>query len=190
MLFRSQGLCPFHNEKSPSFSVSPTKQFYHCFGCGAHGSAIGFLMEHAGMSYVEAIEDLARSTGLTVPREERNPQDIARQKQALALSEVMSPAAEWYKQQLKASPRAIEYLKKRGLSGEIAKRFGLGYAPDNWQGLESVFGSYANDDLAKVLVEAGMVIQAEAKRYDRFRDRIMFPIRNPKGQVKIGRAHV
>ena len=178
-----QGLCPFHNEKSPSFSVSPTKQFYHCFGCGAHGSAIGFLMEHAGMSYVEAIEDLARSTGLTVPREERKPQDIARQKQALALSEVMSPAAEWYKQQLKASPRAIEYLKKRGLSGEIAKRFGLGYAPDNWQGLESVFGSYANDDLAKVLVEAGMVIQAEAKRYDRFRDRIMFPIRNPKGQV-------
>ena len=178
-----QGLCPFHNEKSPSFSVSPTKQFYHCFGCGAHGSAIGFLMEHAGMTYVEAIEDLARSTGLTVPREERRPQDIARQKQALALSEVMSPAADWYKQQLKASPRAIEYLKKRGLSGEIAKRFGLGYAPDNWQGLESVFGSYADEELAKVLVEAGMVIQAEAKRYDRFRDRIMFPIRNPKGQV-------
>lgn len=178
-----QGLCPFHNEKSPSFSVSPSKQFYHCFGCGAHGSAIGFLMEHVGMSYVDAIEDLARSVGLNVPKEERRPQDIARQKQALALSEVMSPAADWYKQQLKSSSRAIEYLKKRGLSGEIAKRFGLGYAPDGWQGLEAVFGTYSNDTLASVLVEAGLVIQAEAKRYDRFRDRIMFPIRNPKGQV-------
>ena len=178
-----QGLCPFHNEKSPSFSVSPTKQFYHCFGCGAHGSAISFLMEHSGLTYVDAIEDLARSAGLTVPHEERRPQDLAKQKQALALSEVMSPAADWYKQQLKATPRAIEYLKNRGLSGEIAKRFNLGYAPDSWQGLEAVFGSYGEDTLAHVLVEAGLIIQAAAKRYDRFRDRIMFPIRNTKGQV-------
>ena len=178
-----QGLCPFHNEKSPSFSVSPTKQFYHCFGCGAHGSAISFLMEHSGLTYVDAIEDLARSAGLTVPHEELRPQDLAKQKQALALSEVMSPAADWYKQQLKATPRAIEYLKNRGLSGEVAKRFNLGYAPEAWQGLEAVFGSYGEDTLAHVLVEAGLIIQAEAKRYDRFRDRIMFPIRNTKGQV-------
>ena len=178
-----QGLCPFHNEKSPSFSVSPTKQFYHCFGCGAHGSAISFLMEHSGLTYVDAIEDLARSAGLVVPHEERRPQDLAKQKQALALSEVMGPAADWYKQQLKVTPRAIEYLKNRGLSGEIAKRFNLGYAPDAWQGLEAVFGAYGEDTLAHVLVEAGLIIQSEAKRYDRFRDRIMFPIRNTKGQV-------
>jgi DNA primase len=178
-----QGLCPFHNEKSPSFSVSPTKQFYHCFGCGAHGSAISFLMEYSGLTYVDAIEDLARSAGLVVPREERRPQDIAKQKQAIALSEVMAPAADFYKQQLKATPRAIEYLKKRGLSGEIAKRFGLGYAPESWQGLEAIFGSYSDDALANVLVEAGLIIQSESKRYDRFRDRIMFPIRNTKGQV-------
>lgn len=178
-----QGLCPFHNEKSPSFSVSPTKQFYHCFGCGAHGSAISFLMEHSGLTYVDAIEELARSAGLTVPREERRPQDIAKQKQAIALSEVMGPAADWYKQQLKVTPRAIDYLKGRGLSGEIAKRFNLGYAPDSWQGLEAVFGSYSEDAIANVLVEAGLIIQSDAKRYDRFRDRIIFPIRNPKGQV-------
>jgi DNA primase len=178
-----QGLCPFHNEKSPSFSVSPTKQFYHCFGCGAHGSAISFLMEHSGLTYVDAIEELARSAGLTVPREERRPQDIAKQKQAMALSEVIGPAADWYKQQLKVTPRAIDYLKGRGLSGEIAKRFNLGYAPDSWQGLEAVFGAYSEDALANVLVEAGLIIQSDTKRYDRFRDRIMFPIRNPKGQV-------
>ena len=178
-----QGLCPFHNEKSPSFSVSPTKQFYHCFGCGAHGSAISFLMEHSGLTYVDSIEELARSAGLTVPREERRPQDLAKQQQAIALSEVMSPAADWYKQQLKQNTRAIDYLKGRGLSGEIAKRFNLGYAPESWQGLEAVFGSYTQDSIANVLVEAGLIIQSEAKRYDRFRDRIMFPIRNPKGQV-------
>jgi DNA primase len=178
-----QGLCPFHNEKSPSFSVSPTKQFYHCFGCGAHGSAISFLMEHSGLTYVDAIEELARSAGLTVPREERRPQDLAKQQQAIALSEVMSPAADWYKQQLKLNTRAIDYLKGRGLSGEIAKRFNLGYAPESWQGLEAVFGAYSQDSIANVLVEAGLIVQSEAKRYDRFRDRIMFPIRNPKGQV-------
>jgi len=178
-----QGLCPFHNEKSPSFSVSPIKQFYHCFGCGAHGSAISFLMEHSGLTYVDAIEELARSAGLTVPHEERRPQDLAKQQQAVALSEVMSPAADWYKQQLKLNTRAIDYLKGRGLSGEIAKRFNLGYAPDSWQGLEAVFGPYSQDTIANVLVEAGLIIQSEAKRYDRFRDRIMFPIRNPKGQV-------
>ncbi|WP_108507909.1 DNA primase [Polynucleobacter acidiphobus] len=185
-----QGLCPFHQEKSPSFSVSPTKQFYHCFGCGAHGSAIGFMMEYSGQSYVDAIEDLARSVGLTVPREERNVRDVIAQKQALALGEVMTIASDWYSQQLKGSQRAIDYLKGRGLTGEIAKRYGLGYAPDGWQGLEAVFDSYSKDETAKLLIEAGLIIQGEGtdnqgktKRYDRFRDRIMFPIRNPKGQV-------
>jgi len=184
-----QGLCPFHSEKSPSFSVSPTKQFYHCFGCGAHGSAISFLMEYSGLGYVDAIEDLARSAGLDVPREERTANDVARQQQAMALSEVMSSAADWYRQQLKGNTRAVEYLKGRGLTGEIAKRYALGYAPDGWQGLEAVFGTYANDEVAKTLVEGGLLIQGEqaegapAKRYDRFRDRVMFPIRNPKGQT-------
>lgn len=184
-----QGLCPFHNEKSPSFSVSPSKQFYHCFGCGAHGSAIGFLMEYSGLTYVEAIEDLARSAGLDVPKEERKPGQIAAMAQSIALTEVMERASQWYIQQLKNSPRAIEYLKGRGLSGEIAKRFGLGYVPDGWQGLAAVFGDYADDKVAKPLAEAGMLIQGEddgkanVKRYDRFRDRIMFPIRNSKGQV-------
>jgi len=185
-----QGLCPFHSEKSPSFSVSPTKQFYHCFGCGAHGSAISFLMEYSGLGYVDAIEDLARSAGLDVPREERTANDIARQQQNMALSEVMSAAADWYRQQLKVAPRAVEYLKGRGLTGEIAKRYALGYAPDGWQGLEAVFGTYANDEVAKTLLEGGLLIQSEqtdnnqiARRYDRFRDRIMFPIRNPKGQT-------
>lgn len=189
-----QGLCPFHSEKSPSFSVSPTKQFYHCFGCGAHGSAISFLMEYSGLGYVDAIEELARSAGLDVPREERSAADIAKQQRAMALSEVMSSAADWYRQQLKSSPRAIDYLKGRGLTGEIAKRYALGYAPDGWQGLEAVFGPYSNEEVTKTLVEGGLVIQGEqvegssdnksaVKRYDRFRDRIMFPIRNPKGQT-------
>ncbi len=185
-----QGLCPFHSEKSPSFSVSPTKQFYHCFGCGAHGSAISFAMEYSGLGYVDAIEDLARSAGLDVPREERTANDIARQQQTMALSEVMSSAADWYRQQLKVATRAVDYLKGRGLTGEIAKRYGLGYAPDGWQGLEVVFGSYANDEVAKTLLEGGLLVQSEqnetnqtTRRYDRFRDRIMFPIRNPKGQV-------
>ena len=184
-----QGLCPFHSEKSPSFSVSPTKQFYHCFGCGAHGSAISFLMEYSGLGYVDAIEDLARSAGLDVPREERTANDVARAQQAMALSEVRSSAADWYRQQLKGNTRAVEYLKGRGLTGEIAKRYALGYAPDGWQGLEAVFGPYTNDEVAKTLVEGGLLIQGEqaegapVKRYDRFRDRIMFPIRNPKGQT-------
>ena len=185
-----QGLCPFHQEKSPSFSVSPTKQFYHCFGCAAHGSAIGFMMEYSGLSYVDAIEDLARSAGLVVPREERSVRDVIKQKQAIALSEVMNMASDWYAQQLKVSQRAIDYLKGRGLTGEVAKRYALGYAPDGWQGLEAVFHSYSSNETAKILQEAGLMIQGEgndsqgnAKRYDRFRDRIMFPIRNPKGQV-------
>ena len=127
------GLCPFHGEKSPSFSVSPTKQFYHCFGCGANGNAISFLMEHAGMGFVEAVKELAQQVGLPVPEDDASPQDRARaqqqREQQLSLTELLEQAARGYQKQLKTTPRAVAYLKGRGLSGEIAKTFGLGYAP-------------------------------------------------------------
>ena len=178
------GLCPFHSEKSPSFSVSPTKQFYHCFGCGKNGNAIGFLMDHAGMNFVEAVKDLAGQYAMQVPEEDASPQDRARaaqqrEKQA-TLTDVLEKAGEAYRKHLKSSPRAIDYLKGRGLSGEIARQFGLGYAPEGWRSLASVFPSY--DD--PLLVESGLVIlnEDEDKRYDRFRDRVMFPIRNVKGE--------
>ncbi len=185
------GLCPFHGEKSPSFSVSPAKQFYHCFGCGKNGNAISFLMDHAGMSFIEAVEDLAQQYGLQVPQDDVSPQDRARAAQArqqqATLSSVLEKAGAAYIKHLKASPRAIDYFKGRGLSGAIAKTFGLGYAPEGWRSLASVFSDY-NDPL---LVESGLVITGEpgeenqageAKRYDRFRDRVMFPIRNVKGE--------
>ena len=182
------GLCPFHGEKSPSFSVSPTKQFYHCFGCGVHGNAIGFLMEHAGMGFVEAVHDLAGQYGLQVPEDDASPEERARaagqrQKQA-TLSEVLEKAGEAYRKQLRQSPGAIEYLKGRGVSGEVARQFGIGYAPAGWRSLASVFPEY--DD--PLLAESGLVIVGEAeeggeaRRYDRFRDRVMFPIRNVKGE--------
>ncbi|PNG55897.1 MULTISPECIES: DNA primase [unclassified Variovorax] len=182
------GLCPFHGEKSPSFSVSPTKQFYHCFGCGAHGNAIGFLMEHAGMGFVEAVNDLAGQYGLQVPEDDASPEERARaagqrQKQA-TLSEVLEKAGEAYRKHLRQSKTAVDYLKGRGLSGEIARQFGIGYAPPGWRTLASVFPDY--DD--PLLAESGLVIAGEAdensdgKRYDRFRDRVMFPIRNVKGE--------
>lgn len=184
------GLCPFHGEKSPSFSVSPTKQFYHCFGCGANGDAISFLMEHAGMSFMEAVKDLAQQTGLPLPEDDASPQDrerAAQQRQKqLTLTDVLEKAAHAYMKQLKASPRAVTYLKGRGLSGDIAKTFGLGYAPEGWRSLAGVFPNYTDP----LLVESGMVIEhadeigadGQTKRYDRFRDRIMFPIRNVKGE--------
>ncbi|HYD33401.1 MAG TPA: DNA primase, partial [Methylophilaceae bacterium] len=171
--------CPFHNEKSPSFTVSPTKQFYHCFGCGAHGTAIGFLMEHQGLSFVEAVQELAKSVGMIVPQEQRDT-DQPQQKVMLGLQEILQRASNYYRQELKKSPRAIEYLKGRGLSGKIAARFQMGYAPAGWQNLESVFDNYQ----AEALKTAGLVVENEqGRRYDRFRDRIMFPIHDQKGQV-------
>ncbi|MBK9160957.1 MAG: DNA primase [Nitrosomonadales bacterium] len=171
--------CPFHNEKSPSFTVSQAKQFYHCFGCGAHGTAIGFVMEHVGLGFVEAVEELARGVGLEVPRE-RTPAGEASRKIAPDLYEVMQTATRYYREQLKQSPRAIDYLKRRGLSGEVAARFGIGYAPDGWQNLAGAFPDYQNDTLN----ETGLVISGDdGKRYDRFRDRVMFPIINVRGQV-------
>ena len=181
------GLCPFHGEKSPSFSVSPTKQFYHCFGCGKNGNAISFLMDHAGMTFIEAVKDLAQQYGMQVPEEEGTPQDRQRaqeqREKQQTLTSVLEQAGDAYRKALRESERAITYFKGRGLSGEVAKQFGLGYAPEGWRSLASVFPHY--DD--PLLVESGLVISnaedgEEEKRYDRFRDRVMFPIRNIKGE--------
>lgn len=172
--------CPFHSEKSPSFTVSPTKQFYHCFGCGAHGTAIGFMMEYSGMGFVDAVKDLAQAVGMQVPEEPRSEQAQRRAEEGPDLHGVLLKAAQFYRNQLKDAPQAIEYLKKRGLSGEIAKKFGIGYALDAWQGLEQVFPDYAD----KALTAAGLVKQnEEGRRYDAFRDRIMFPIVDVKGNI-------
>lgn len=170
--------CPFHNEKSPSFTVSQSKQFYHCFGCGAHGTVIGFVMEHGGLGFVDAVEELASSAGMIVPSE--IPEQALHHKVAQDLYEVLQSATRYFRDQLKLSPLAIDYLKQRGLSGEIALRFGIGYAPEGWQNLRSIFANYQESSL----LEGGLVIENEdGKRYDRFRDRIMFPIVNMRGQV-------
>lgn len=183
-----KGLCPFHGEKTPSFIVSPSRQTYHCFGCGAHGDALRFVIEHRGLGFVDAVHELAQQAGLQVPEDDATPEERARAAQAKAqqasLSDVLARAAEHYRKQLKGSPRAVAYLKQRGLTGQVAANFGLGYAPEGWRGLASVFPAY--DD--PLLAESGLVIvqgedEAERKRYDRFRDRIMFPIRSVQGEV-------
>lgn len=183
------GLCPFHAEKSPSFSVSPSKQFYYCFGCGASGDAIRFLVEHTGMSFVDAVEDLAQRVGLQVPQEQVSPQERERRQKLserrLSLTEVLAKAAGFYRRQLRESPRAIAYLKRRGLTGEIAARFGLGWAPEGWHALQSAFENYED----RLLEDAGLVRTAgdeeggEARRYDWFRGRVMFPIRAVQGEI-------
>ncbi len=180
------GLCPFHGEKTPSFTVSPSKQFFHCFGCGKNGNAIGFLMEFTGAGFVEVVHDLAQQYGLPVPEDERSPAERARAaqetEQRASLTDVLARAADAYRQHLKSSPRAIDYLKRRGVSGAVARDFGLGYAPEGWRTLAGVFPDYADAQLQ----DSGLVIVGEDdddKRYDRFRDRIMFPIRDVKGQV-------
>ena len=178
-----QALCPFHNEKSPSFSVSPSKQFYHCFGCGAHGNAIGFLMEYSGLAYPEAIRALAEQYGIPVPETQRGEKPAGAEIPGLA--QRMNDALSYYRAELKKSRTAIEYLKGRGLSGEIAARYGLGYAPDGWQNLEAVFPDYATASLR----DTGLVIDSEpegdkkSRRYDRFRNRVMFPILDARGSV-------
>ena len=188
------GLCPFHAERSPSFSVTPSKGFYHCFGCGAGGDAIRFLVEHLGLSFVEAVRELAQAANMVVPEEQASPQERERQatlrQRRQSLGELLARAADFYRSQLKASPRAIEYLKGRGLSGVIAARFGLGFAPPGWRTLAGVFGQYDDPRLE----EAGLVRQREEDegeagepgargRYDWFRNRIMFPIRGVGGEV-------
>jgi DNA primase len=164
--------------------VSPSKQFYHCFGCGKNGNAIGFLMDYAGMNFVEAVKDLAGRYGLQVPEDDLSPTDRAkaaeqRQKQQ-TLNDVLEKAGAAYRKHLKGSPQAVAYLKGRGVSGEVARQFGLGYSPEGWRTLAGVFPDY--DD--PLLAESGLVIvnEEDDKRYDRFRDRVMFPIRNVKGE--------
>ena len=172
--------CPFHNEKSPSFSVSPTKQFYHCFGCGVHGTAISFLMEYNGMGFRDAVKELAEGVSMTLPVEANREEAIERAHEAASLGEFMTAVMHFYRRELKKAPKAIEYFKNRGLTGEIAAKFGLGYAPDDWQGLKAAVDDYT----ASALAECGLVIDNdEGKRYDRFRDRVMFPILDQRGNV-------
>ncbi|MFT6237666.1 MAG: DNA primase [Cellvibrionaceae bacterium] len=183
--------CPFHDEKSPSFTVSPDKQFYYCFGCGATGNALGFLMEYERLAFPDAVENLAKLAGLTVPREENtDPKQRAReqaQEQARnTLYTLMEASSEFYQRQLRESDtrdKAVSYLKNRGLSGQIAKDFGIGFAPPGWDNLSSSIGS--SNEKQDRLLEAGMLIHNEEKErlYDRFRDRIMFPIRDTRGRV-------
>ena len=174
--------CPFHKEKSPSFSVSPSKQFYHCFGCGVHGSAIGFIMEYQGLSFQEAVQFLADRIGMTVHRQIGNSNSQAHKalkQQQQTLEQTTADAATFYQQQLKTSPSAQNYLQQRGLSDEIILHYGLGYAPDDWQALAKVFQPYPSN----ALVNSGMIITKDDRHYDRFRNRIMFPIRSTRGQI-------
>ncbi len=176
-----QACCPFHDEKSPSFTVSPDKQFYHCFGCGAHGTAIGFLMEFERQEFRDAVEELARAAGLTVPKEDEATPKGPDTRPLYALLEA---AAQLYQRELRQHPqavRAIDYLKGRGLSGQIAASFGLGYAPPGWDFLIGQLGRTEQD--LRHLIQAGLVVEQDGKHYDRFRDRILFPIRDRRGRV-------
>lgn len=179
-----QACCPFHNEKSPSFTVSQEKQFYHCFGCGAHGNAIGFIMEYDGLEFPDAIEELASMQGMQVPREQSiggsaNSQPTV----SKDLFELMNQIARFYESNLKSAPHAVEYLKGRGLTGEVVKRFNIGYAPGDWDQVRRRFG--ASRDHEQLLISGGMLITRDngPGSYDRFRDRIMFPIRDKRGRV-------
>ncbi len=172
--------CPFHNEKSPSFFVSPVKQFYHCFGCGAHGTAISFLMEYEHMEFPEAVREVASMVGMEVPVEQG---DSERSSTLAPLYEVLDKAATFYKDELKKSQPAIDYLKNRGLTGEIAKEFGLGFVPNGW---DNVLKAVGKDEAAvKALLGAGMLIEKEGEHryHDRFRERVMFPIRDNRGRI-------
>jgi DNA primase len=172
-----QACCPFHEEKTPSFTVSPSKQFYHCFGCGAHGSAIGFLMQYEGLEFVDTIEDLARSAGLEVPRSglvrEHKPRDD--------LYQLLEKAAAFFQVQMRENESAIAYLKERGFSGEICRDFGVGYAPASWDALQKHLGS--DQQTQKLMERGGLLSQGKGKSYDKFRDRIMFPIHDRRGRV-------
>lgn len=186
--------CPFHNEKTPSFTVSPTKQFYHCFGCGAHGNAINFLMEYSGYSFVEAVQHLAAFTGISMPdlqpvqKKSIRPADTQLDKTTTHtiqdVYEVMRIATRFYREQLKQSSSAISYLKQRRLTGETAARFAIGYAPEGWQNLAAIFPEYNTEKTGDILIRAGLMIASDnGKYYDRFRDRIIFPILNQQGQI-------
>ena len=178
--------CPFHKEKTPSFSVSPDKQFYYCFGCGAGGNALGFIMDHDNLDFPQAVEELAKAAGMEIPREEGGRPHKPRQPTDSPLYPLLTAAADYYRQSLKSHPArkvAVEYLKGRGLTGEIARDFGLGFAPPGW---DNLFKHLSNDTLQqKAMIDAGLLVEnAETgKRYDRFRDRVMFPIRDSRGRI-------
>lgn len=179
-------LCPFHKEKTPSFSVSADKQFYYCFGCGAGGNALGFIMDHDHLDFPQAVEELAKRAGLDVPREDRGRPGAPRQPTDSPLYPLLAAAADYYRQALKSHPSrraAVDYLKGRGLTGEIARDFGLGFAPPGWDHLLKHLGGDALQQ--KTLIDAGLLIEntETGKRYDRFRDRVMFPIRDTRGRV-------
>ena len=181
--------CPFHDEKTPSFNVSQNKQFYHCFGCGASGDALKFMMDYDGLSFVEAVESLAAQYGMQVPREKVSPakqkQQQERQQKQRDLYDVMHAVAKFYRHQLRdhvSSEQAKNYLRQRGLSPQIAKEFVIGYAPEGWDTL--VKGLHADARLQQQVIEVGMLVQKDSdKTYDRFRERIMFPIRDGRGRV-------
>ena len=180
------GLCPFHKESSPSFTVSPDKQFYYCFGCGAGGNALGFLMEYENISFPEAIEELARIAGVDIPREEQSSKQLEREHQVKQQITLLDQASQYFQQQLQHSTtkeKANSYLQKRGLSGEIINRFLIGYAPPGWDNLIQQFSQLPKATVQ--LEKAGIVVYNEDKDryYDRFRDRIMFPIRDMRGRV-------
>jgi len=176
-----QACCPFHNEKTPSFTVSPNKQFYHCFGCGVNGSAVNFLMEYEHLDFVEAIESLASTMGMEVPREEGKQRSPQQQQRTKNLIDLMREASAYYQQQLKSNPVAIDYLKQRGLSGEIAQSYGVGYSQKSW---DAAINYLSKNYQAEQIIDSGLAIKKDnGGSYDRYRDRIMFPIRNRKGQV-------
>jgi DNA primase len=171
-----QACCPFHDEKTPSFTVSPKKQFYHCFGCGAHGSVIGFLMQYEGLEFLDAVEELARAAGLEVPssgQQQSRPDG--------GLYDMLSACSKFYVEQLKGHPGAVEYLKNRGLSGEVSRDFEIGYAPAGWDALIKHLGT--DDKKLNQLKQAGMLSEGKSGSYDKFRDRIMFPIHDRRGRV-------
>lgn len=197
--------CPFHNEKTPSFSVNQSKQFYHCFGCGKHGNAINFLIEFSGVSFIDAVENLAAQVGMQVPRnnvasskvvdrsssnltsvvdaqksiEKKQDDQILR-----CMADQLKVAADYYREQLKHATKAISYLKQRGLSGELAARFKIGYAPNGLRNLSQIFIDYDQDESENLLLRNGLIIRSSnGKYYDRFRARIIFPIHNQKGQI-------
>lgn len=171
--------CPFHNEKTPSFTVSANKQFYHCFGCGKSGNALGFLMDYDHYTFPEAVEYLANQLGMPVPQDNKT---IVQRSSYQAIYDVMAKAAYYYQRQLREHPAAINYLKSRGLSGQIAKEFGIGYAPEHWDNL--VKNLATSNDNTMQLLNGGLIIKkSEGNYYDRFRDRIMFPIRDKRGRV-------
>jgi DNA primase len=171
-----QACCPFHDEKTPSFTVSPKKQFYHCFGCGAHGSAIGFLMQYEGLEFIDTVEEMARSAGMEIPKTgNQTPRPD------VSLYEMLAKCAKFYTEELKKNPVAVEYLRGRGLSGEISRDFEIGYAPAGWDGLIKQLGTTPAE--LEQLKQAGMLSEGKSGHYDKFRDRVMFPIHDRRGRV-------